>query len=117
VSPAKVKAFPLLVNRSVTWASWDEELLTPELQELSKTDFDLGLVGFNPGEINRLLALPDEERVNATPPVPENPVSVPGDLWLCGTHRVLCGDAASKLGWIEAPRPSSEGAPNGNWRA
>ena len=35
------------------------------------------------------------ERANATPPVPENPVSLPGDLWLCGPHRVLCGDATS----------------------
>ena len=48
---------------------------------------------FNPGEIDGLLAIPDEERANATPPVPENPVSRVGDLWVCGKHRVLCGDA------------------------
>jgi ParB-like nuclease domain len=94
-SPAQVKAFRLLVNRSVTWASWDEELLALELQELSEADFDLDLTGFNPGEIDGLLALPDEERANATPRVPENPVSLPGDLWLCGPHRVLCGDATN----------------------
>jgi DNA modification methylase len=94
-SPAQVRAFRLLVNRSVTWASWDEELLALELQELSEADFDLDLTGFNPGEIDGLLALPDDERANATPPVPENPVSLPGDLWLCGLHRVLCGDATS----------------------
>ena len=81
------------MNRSVTWASWDEELLALELQELSEADFDLDLTGFNPGEIDGLLAIPDEERANAAPPVPEHPVSLPGDLWLCGTHRVLCGDA------------------------
>jgi len=92
-SPAQVKAFRLMVNRSVTWASWDEELLALELQELSEADFDLDLTGFNPGEIDGLLAIPDEERANATPPVPENPVSRAGDLWLCGKHRVLCGDA------------------------
>jgi DNA modification methylase len=95
-TPAQVKAFRLLVNRSVTWASWDEELLALELQELSEADFDLDLTGFNPGEIDGLLALPDEDRANATPPVPENPVSRPGDLWLCGAHRVFCGDATSK---------------------
>jgi ParB-like nuclease domain len=94
-TPAQVKAFRLLVNRSVTWASWDEELLALELHELSEADFDLDLTGFNPGEIDGLLALPDDERANATPPVPENPVSSPGDLWLCGSHRVLCGDATS----------------------
>jgi len=47
-SPAQVRAFRLLVNRSVTWASWDEELLALELQELSEADFDLDLTGFNP---------------------------------------------------------------------
>src|SRR5215469_4050370 len=57
-SPAQVKAFRLLVNRSVTWASWDEDLLALELQELSEADFDLDLTGFNPGEIDGLLRFP-----------------------------------------------------------
>src|SRR5215467_8696328 len=92
-TPAQVKAFRLMVNRSVTWADWDEELLALELQELNEADFDLSLTGFNPGEIDGLLAIPDEERANAAPPVPNNPVSRPGDLWICGKHRVLCGDA------------------------
>jgi len=56
-------------------------------------DFDLSLTGFNPGEIDGLLAIPDEERANEVPPVPENPASRAGDLWICGEHRVLCGDA------------------------
>jgi hypothetical protein len=94
---AQVKAFRLMVNRSVTWAEWDEDLLALELQELNEADFDLSLTGFNPGEIDGLLAIPDEERANAAPPVPEIPVSRVGDLWLCGDgrnqHRVLCGDA------------------------
>jgi hypothetical protein len=63
-SPARVKAFRLLVNRSVTWASWDGELLALELQELSEADLDL--TGFSPGEIDGLLALPDEERAKAS---------------------------------------------------
>src|SRR6266852_8452527 len=90
-----VKAFRLLVNRSVTWADWDEELLALELQEIQESDFDLSLTGFDPGEIDSLLALDDEEKANAAPPLPESPVSRPGDLWLLGTHRVLCGDATS----------------------
>ena len=45
-TPAQVKDFRLLVNRSVTWADWDEELLTLELQELAATDCDLSLTGF-----------------------------------------------------------------------
>src|SRR6266436_3762395 len=64
-SPAQVKAFRLMANRSVTWADWDEDLLTLELQELKEADFDLDLTGFDPGEIDSLLALPDEERANA----------------------------------------------------
>jgi ParB-like chromosome segregation protein Spo0J len=69
-TPAQVKAFRLMVNRSVTWASWDEELLALELQELKESDFDLDLTGFDPGEIDSLLALEDDERANATPPLP-----------------------------------------------
>src|SRR6202158_839255 len=94
-SPAQVKAFRLMVNRSVAWAAWDEELLAIELQEIQESDFDLSLTGFDPGELDSLLALDDEEKANATPPLPESPVSRPGDLWLLGPHRVLCGDAPS----------------------
>jgi DNA modification methylase len=93
-TPAQVKAFRLMVNRSVTWANWDEELLALEIQELNAADFDLSLTGFDPKEIDDLLLDPaDDDLANAVPPVPENPVSRSGDLWLCGKHRVLCGDS------------------------
>jgi len=65
------------------------------LQDIQESDFDLSLTGFDPGEIDSLLALDDEEKANATPPLPETPVSRLGDLWLLGPHRVLCGDATS----------------------
>jgi ParB-like chromosome segregation protein Spo0J len=94
-TPAQVKAFRVMVNRSVTWADWDEDLLALELQELKESDFDLDLTGFDPGEIDSLLALEDDERANATPPLPDSPVSRPGDLWLLGPHHVLSGDATS----------------------
>jgi DNA modification methylase len=94
-SPAQVKAFRLMVNRSVAWADWDEDLLAIELQELNASDFDLSLTGFDPREIDGLLAIPEEEEANAVPPVPENPVSRSGDLWICGKHRILCGDSTS----------------------
>ena len=98
-TPTQVKAFRLLVNRSATWADWDEELLALELQELNE-DYDLGLTGFNQKEIDDLLLLPnDDEKENAAPLLPDNPVSRPGDLWLCGPpphqHRILCADATS----------------------
>ena len=94
-TPAQVKAFRIMVNRSVTWADWDEEALALELQELQEMDFDVSLTGFDVHEIDQLLALDDEEKANAAPPLPETPVSRAGDLWLLGPHKVLCGDATS----------------------
>jgi len=97
---AQVKAFRIVVNRSVTWADWDDELLSLELQELAAADFDLSLTGFDSRELEDLLTLPNnDEQADVAPPLPENPVSRPGDLWLCGNrrnqHRILCGDATS----------------------
>jgi DNA methylase/ParB-like nuclease domain len=96
-TPAQVRAFRLMVNRSVTWADWDEDLLAQELLELQKADFDLGLTGFDVKQIDDLLASCSLEvaHEDQVPDVPEVPVSRPGDLWLCGRHRVLCGDATS----------------------
>src|ERR1700730_5655198 len=59
-SEAQVKAFPLMVNRSFTWADWDEELLAVELGELRESDFDLSLTGFGVQEIDALLAIEDD---------------------------------------------------------
>jgi DNA modification methylase len=91
-TPAQVRAFRLMVNRSATWADWDEDLLKLELLDLQTSDYDLALTGFNSKEIDDLLLndVPDED---AVPPVSANPVSRIGDLWICGSHRVLCGDA------------------------
>src|SRR6058998_3513683 len=82
-TPAQVKAFRLMVNRSVTWADWDEDLLTLELQEIQEADFDLSLTGFEDEELARLLdtqeareGLTDED---AVPELPQTPVSVIGD--------------------------------------
>jgi DNA methylase/ParB-like nuclease domain len=91
-TPAQVKAFRLMVNRSATWADWDDELLTLELQDFKTSNLDLALTGFDAKEIEGLLLtnIPGED---AVPVLPDYPVSRAGDLWLCGSHRVLCGDA------------------------
>jgi hypothetical protein len=90
------QSIPPMVNRSVTWADFDDELLALELQELNDADFDLLLTGFDTKEIDDLLNGPaDDEAANAAPPLPENPVSRSGDLWVCGPHRVLSGDSTS----------------------
>lgn len=86
-TPAHVKAFRLMVNRSVSWAAWDEELLSLRLLDLNSADFDLSLTGFDPGEIDGWSHMPDEERANAAPPLPDHPASRTGDLWLCGNLR------------------------------
>jgi DNA modification methylase len=94
-TPAQVKAFRLLVNRSATWADWDEELLALELQDIERLDFDLDLTGFDVAEIEDLLDLRTDEEEALAPPLPQVATSRSGDLWLLGEHRVLCGDATS----------------------
>jgi ParB-like chromosome segregation protein Spo0J len=62
-SIAQVKAFRLLVNRSVTWAEWDEDLVAIEIGELKALDFDLSLTGFDPVEIDEFLFGEEKEDV------------------------------------------------------
>jgi len=96
LTPAQVKAYRLMDNRSHEETEWDLELLGPELEELHALDFDLELTGFDPHEIDDFLSDPDvDDRANLVPPVPEHPTTKPGDLWLCGKHRILCGDATA----------------------
>jgi len=97
LTPAQIKAFRLLANRSATWANWDDELLGLELAELQEAGFDLELTGFTEEEWDDLIAgdgseegLTDED---AVPEVAETAISKPGDVWLLGEHKVLCGDA------------------------
>jgi DNA modification methylase len=97
LSEAQIRAFRLLANRSATWAEWDDELLALELSELADAEFDLALTGFDQREIDELLNLLDapgtDEAEDEVPEPPEDPVSKPGDLWVLGDHRLLCGDA------------------------
>ena len=84
------------INRSHDETEFDLELLGPEFEELQALDFDLNLTGFDSREIDDFLADPDQEdQADNVPAVPETPVSRLGDLWLCGKHRILCGDATS----------------------
>jgi DNA modification methylase len=96
-SEAQVKAFRLLVNRSVTWAEWDDELVALEIGELKALDFDLSLSGFEPVELDGFLfGQKEEESSNQdVPELPQRAITQLSDLWICGEHRVLCGDATS----------------------
>jgi ParB-like nuclease domain len=98
LTAAQVRAYRLLDNRSHEEASWDEKLLGLEFLELKEMDIDLNLTGFNLGEISELLAGATEglSDPDAIPEVAEKAVSAPGDLWILGDHRLLCGDSILK---------------------
>jgi ParB-like chromosome segregation protein Spo0J len=96
LTPAQAKAYRLMDNRSHENAEWDDELLRLEFGDLKLDDFDLALTGFASDELDRLLGAEQIEGLtdpDEAPPVPEKPVSKPGDLWILGDHRVLCGDS------------------------
>ncbi|WP_337877386.1 DNA methyltransferase [Elioraea sp.] len=103
LTEAQARAYRLADNQLALTSTWDESLLAAELRALRTEAFDLGLIGFDQGTLDRLLAdVAAEEPVAAVgdpdAPAPEPleaPVTRPGDLWLLGPHRLLCGDATS----------------------
>jgi DNA modification methylase len=95
LTATQARAFRLMDNRSAQETSWDLELLPLEFSDLADLDFDLSLSGFEPDEIAAFLVTVNEGRCDPDEivPPPENPISKPGDLYLLGNHRLLCGDA------------------------
>ena len=97
-SDAKKRAYVLADNRLALNAGWDNEMLALELAEIGELGFDLDLTGFTAEEIAALTpeqiepGLTDED---AVPEVPEHPVTVLGDVWILGKHRLMCGDSCS----------------------
>jgi DNA modification methylase len=92
------RAYILADNRLAELAGWDPELLRGELVDLRDADFNLQLMGWDEDELERLMhdtpeGLTDEDQV----PAPlEQAVTRPGDLWVLGEHRLLCGDSANR---------------------
>lgn len=94
-SKAQKRAYVLADNQLALNAGWDEGLLRVELEAIGGLDFDTSLLGFSDADLAGLLAdktegLTDPDDV---PEAPAVPVTVPGDVWLCGSHRVMCGDS------------------------
>ncbi len=90
------KALVIADNKIATNAGWDEKLLQQELSALDDMDFDLNLLGFDDKELNEFLIGDDEEGLtdeDEAPELPEDPISKLGDIWLCGDHKVMCGDS------------------------
>ncbi len=98
LTDAQKKAYIIADNKLALNAGWDDEMLKVELTELKDLDFDLSLIGFDADELANLLepeqvdGLTDEDDV---PEAPETPVTVEGDVWILGNHRLMCGDSTS----------------------
>jgi len=96
LTKAQRRAYVIADNRLALDAGWDEELLKIELGDLNSENFDLSLTGFDVDEISAMLepeaseGLTDEDEV---PEAPEEPVTVEGDVWVLGRHKIICGDA------------------------
>jgi ParB-like chromosome segregation protein Spo0J len=106
LTEAQRRAYRIADNKLTELGTWDEALLSAELNDLLAEDFDLSLVGFSDGELDKLLAYVAEDdgeeggAGGSVPPVtipepPRNPASRTGDLWILGDHRLLCGDSTS----------------------
>jgi DNA modification methylase len=100
LSDAEKRAYALADNRLAERADWDVQILGEELKFLTEieVDFDISITGFDTVDIDRLVEGLDgavDPKADESPPVqPEQPAtSRPGDLWLLGRHRLLCGDA------------------------
>ena len=97
-SQEEKRAYRLADNQLAARASWDFDLLGHELQELGFGGIDLGLIGFEPDQLETILAglgssgLTDPDSI---PEILEQPVTRPGDIWLLGDHRVGCGDSTN----------------------
>jgi DNA modification methylase len=97
-SEAQKRAYVIADNKLALNAGWDNELLALELGELGDLGFDLDLVGFTDEEIAALMPVQIEPGLtdeDAVPEVPEQPVTVLGDVWVLGKHRLMCGDSTS----------------------
>ena len=98
-SDEQKKAYCIADNKLTENSTWSKDFLKLNLTNLYDNEFDLKLTGFSDEELSRLLpdfnideGLTDEDDV---PTPPEEPVTKLGDIWLCGEHRVMCGDSTS----------------------
>lgn len=101
-SDAQKKAYVLADNQLALNAGWDMDLLKVEVGDLSVTGFDLDLIGFDDKLLADLLADPNAGLTDPdeVPEPPADPVTVLGDVWVMGGHRLMCGDSAS-IGELE----------------
>ena len=94
---AQKKAYIIADNKLALNAGWDDAMLKVELQDLGDLDFDLSLTGFGTDELAAFFVEETEGLTDpdAVPDAPAVPVTVLGDVWLLGRHRLMCGDSTS----------------------
>jgi DNA modification methylase len=98
LSPEQIRAYRIADNQTASLATWNYDLLPIELAGLKEANYDLGLLGFDPDELAKLLdptlrdGLTDPDDV---PAPPDAAITQPGDLWILGNHRLLCGDSSN----------------------
>ena len=94
LTEAQIKAFRIADNQTASLTEWNEELLSVELGDLADMNFDLSITGFSDIELEEFFNVGRGGVTEDQPPdPPEEPTTKPGDLWLLGRHRLLCGDA------------------------
>jgi DNA modification methylase len=96
LSETQRRAYILADNKlAELGGGWDEEMLKVELEAIKESDLDHLLTGFSDEEMAELLA--ETNQLNGdpdeVPETPEDPITKPGDLWILGEHRLLCGDS------------------------
>lgn len=96
LSEVQRRAFILADNKLTENGGWDDGMLRLEMAGLKLEGFDLALTGFGEIEIGRLLTPADGGEDPPAPPVPAQTIIRPGDVWLLGEHRLMCGDATQK---------------------
>ena len=100
LTEAQKRAYVIADNKLALNAGWDIELLRLEINDLRGLEFDVALTGFSTEELDALMAAPGTEGLtdpDAIPEAPEQPIAVPGDVWLLGRHRLVCGDCTDPL--------------------
>lgn len=95
LTPEQVKAYRLADNKTSELAEWDFDLLPEELTGLQELNFDITTLGFSADDLADLLGpLPGLVDADVIPPLPAKAKTKPGDLWILGNHRLLCGDSS-----------------------
>lgn len=99
LTDAQRQAYVIADNKLALNAGWDADLLAKELKELEEAGFPLDMTGFGQEELDDLFASITDTSIEGdeddAPAPQEKAVSAPGDVWLLGKHRVMCGDSTS----------------------